>query len=353
MENVLVPKEWAALLISSGIAKMPAPIEPVKPLWQQFIDAVKASDMSDAMKVACVAQAIIESGRGTSRVAKELTNFWGIKFRDTLDGLAEPTRIEVTSETQGWDIFAKFPSTDVAVVGWLKFLTRPFYAGWEQHKNNSEAFIRHISKNWCPAPGYADKVIRAFGESEILLGKELKKQDVKKILSDAGHSLKHPGARSKNGQVKEELLNKIQSKILKQTAEEAGLICDEFDPEDDNKVEIGRRAKGYDAFISWHGNAFDGTGQPGTEVFITTFASAEQEAVAKKVCDAICKELGTTNRGVKRKNWTVINEADKLIDGPVMLIESFFITNISDNAVAEDWAKRAAKVASKVIVESL
>jgi N-acetylmuramoyl-L-alanine amidase len=367
-KTIICPTILADVLVSLGVAKLPeapkapeAPKqpEPVKPLWQQFVAAVKASDMTDAMKVACVAQAINESGRGTSRVAKECNNFWGIKMRSELDGLAVGRRVEVTSEVEGFAVFAQFPDVATGIKGWLKFLTRSYYKGWEAYKDDAAGFIRHIGTSWTPKKTYADEVIRGFGEAEILLGIKLEKTDKeptngkKRILSDAGHSLAHPGARSKNGQVKEELLNKIQSKILKQTAEEAGLICDEFDPEDDNKVEIGRKAKGYDAFISWHGNAFDGTGQPGTEVFITTFASAEQEAVAKKVCDAICKELGTTNRGVKRKNWTVINEADKLIDGPVMLIESFFITNISDNTVAEDWAKRAANVASKVIVEHL
>ena len=108
------------------------------------------------------------------------------------------------------------------------------------------------------------------------------------------------------------------------------------------------KAKGFDAFISLHLNAFDGSGQPGTEVFVTTFANELQVAAAQKVCDSICKELGTTNRGVKKTNFTVIKEADKLIDGPVMLIEAFFVTNMSLNA-ATIWATRAAKATAKAI----
>jgi hypothetical protein len=137
--------------------------------WVDVISSIKKSSMPDAMKVACVAQAILESGRGTSRVAEECLNFWGMKMRPELAAIAVGKEILVDSENEGKAVFAQFSSTDMAVSGWLIFLSRPFYLGWDSYKEDSEGFIRHIGKSWCPQDGYADKVINLIPEALDLL----------------------------------------------------------------------------------------------------------------------------------------------------------------------------------------
>lgn len=359
MVKILCPKILADVLMSLGVAKMPETPknEPVLPLWPRFVASVKASEMTDSMKVACVAQAIIESGRGTSRVAKELTNFHGIKFRNTLDGLAVPQRIEVTSETQGWDIFAKFPDTDTAVKGWLKFLTREYYKGWEAHKDNAPDFIRHIGEIWCPAAGYSEKVIKAIGEAEMLLGIEAPKADVQskrtyKIFLDPGHAESKTGARSNDGTAQEEDLNRLQASIIKRELEATGRFeCTIFDPAIDNLVEIGKAAKGHDMSLHLHHNSYSGSGDPGTEcLYDNDKAETQSKQLAVKISAAIAKSLGTKDRGAKPFGGTVMDYAEQQGNFPVVLPESYFLNPYS-KAEAEERSTKAALAMVGVIKE--
>jgi N-acetylmuramoyl-L-alanine amidase len=357
-KTIICPKILADVLVSLGVAKLPeAPKqpEPVKPLWQQFIDAVKASDMTDAMKVACVAQAINESGRGTSRVAKECNNFWGIKMRSELDGLAVGRRVEVTSETEGFAVFAQFPDVATGVKGWLKFLTRSYYKGWEAYKDDAAGFIRHIGTSWTPKKTYADEVIRGFGEAEILLGIKLEKTDKeptngkKRIFLDPGHAESKVGARSAKG-AQEEDLNRLQAQVIKAQLEATGRFdVTIFDPAIDNLTEIGKAAKGHDMSIHLHHNSYAGSEDPGSEVlFDNDKAEAQSKELAEKMSAAISRALGTKNRGAKPFAGTVMDVAEQQGTFPVVLTESYFL-NPYTPAQAEERSRKAAVAIADVV----
>lgn len=361
METTLIQcqKELASVLVKLGIATVQEaqtkPIEPTKPLWDRFISAVKSSEMSDAMKIACVAQSIIETGRGTSRVAKELNNMWGIKYRDMLSELAEPCKIEVTSEDQGWDIFAKFPSLEVAVKGWLKFLAREYYVGWEDHKNNSEEFLRHIGKAWCPAPEYSEKVVGRIAEARELLSIASIPSEVKtfKIFLDPGHSEREPGARSSDDAAQEEDLNRLQADLIKKGLESTGKFqCTIFDPAVDDLDVIGARARGHDMSLHIHHNSHDGGDtDPGTEcLYDNDKAEAQSKKLAEKLSAAISKALGTKDRGAKPFAGTVMDYAEKQGTFPVVLTESFFL-NPYNKEEAEERSKKAALAIVVVVKE--
>jgi|688.fasta_scaffold250455_2 N-acetylmuramoyl-L-alanine amidase len=353
--TVLLPKMWADFLLALGIAKLPeAPKqpEPVKPLWQQFIAAVKASDMTNAMKVACVAQAINESGRGTSRVAKECNNFWGIKMRSELDGLAVGRRVEVTSETEGFAVFAQFPDVATGIKGWLKFLTRSYYKGWEAYKNDAAGFIRHIGKSWTPKKTYADEVIRGFAEAEILLGIKLPQDQIstkKRIFLDPGHAESKVGARSKQG-AQEEDLNRLQAQVIKAQLEATGRFdVTIFDPATDNLVEIGKAAKGHDMSIHLHHNSYKGEEDPGTEVlYDNDKAEAQSKELAEKMSAAISRALGTKNRGAKPFAGTVMDVAEQQGTFPVVLTESYFLNMYSQGAAEQRSTLAAVAIADVV-----
>jgi len=141
--------------------------------WDKLITSVKASSMTPSMKIACVAQAILESGRGTSKVSDTCLNFWGMKMRPELAAIAVGQEVPVTSELEGRADFAKFASTDISVTGWLVFLSRPYYKGWEAYKDDSRGFIRHIAKSWCPRKDYSDTVIDLIPEALSILDLEM------------------------------------------------------------------------------------------------------------------------------------------------------------------------------------
>jgi N-acetylmuramoyl-L-alanine amidase len=327
-------------------AEDPKPIPSNLTAWQKLIASVKASDMTESMKVACIAQAIIESGRGTSRVTADCCNFWGIKMRPELEGMAVGRIVKVTSEVEGMAVFAAFESTDIAVKGWLKFLSRSYYKGWEAYKNDSEAFLKHIGESWCPVDGYAEKVIKCIPEAKNLLGVTVATKG-KLIALDSGHSISEPGAHSKLG-AKEEVLNIQQANLIKAQLEKYGHTVKLVAGKTNDLDGRGAQAKGCDAFISLHHNSYDGDKDPGTEVFCTTQSSGVCREIARKVCNNICKALGTTNRGVKINNWSVINAAQKTGCPIVMLVESYFV-----NPYTQEQAEKRSAIAAIAIAEAI
>jgi N-acetylmuramoyl-L-alanine amidase len=354
-----LPKEGEPKPTPVPTPAQPKPVEakPSGSLWEQFIAAVKSSSLTDAMKVACVAQAILESGRGTTRVSKELFNFHGMKYRDTLNGIATPVRIEVTSETKGWDIFAKFPTLDAEIKGWIKFLSREYYAGWEKFKDDSEAFIRHIGKPWCPRADYADVVIALIPEARKLLGINIvtptpsAPTGKKKIFLDPGHAESKVGARSKQG-AQEEDLNRLQAQVIKSQLDATGRFdVTIFDPAVEDLTVIGKAAKGHDMSIHIHHNSHSGEGDPGTEVlFDNDKAEAQSKQLAEKMSEAISKALGTKNRGAKPFSGTVMDVAEQQGTFPVVLTESYFL-NPYTQAQAEERSRKAAVAIADVVIK--
>jgi N-acetylmuramoyl-L-alanine amidase len=363
--TIICPTILADVLVSLGIAKLheapkapeaPKQPEPVKPLWWQFIYAVKSSDMTDAMKVACVAQAINESARGTASVPRECFNFHGMKMRDELEGLAVGKEMKVNSEPSGKGIFAKFPDVATGIKGWLKFLTRSYYKGWEAYENDAAGFIRHIGKSWTPKKTYADEVIRGFAEAEILLGITLPQDQIsnfpkakKRIFLDPGHAESKAGARSAKG-AQEEDLNRLQAQVIKEQLEKTGRFdVTIFDPATDNLVEIGKAAKGHDMSIHLHHNSYAGSEDPGSEVlFDNDKAEAQSKELAEKMSAAISRALGTKNRGAKPFAGTVMDVAEQQGTFPVVLTESYFLNMYSQGAAEQRSTLAAVAIADVV-----
>lgn len=77
----------------------------------------------------------------------------------------------------------------------------------------------------------------------------------KRVLLDPGHSEGNVGARGKTADVQEEDFNRLQATILKAELAELGISADIYDPHNDDRSAIGRKAQGYDAFVSLHLNA--------------------------------------------------------------------------------------------------
>lgn len=164
--------------ISGADGKQPE--DPVKPPgtdvilndWNGLIEAYKKYDsVEDHFKVASLAQWILESGRGTSKLSKEFLNFGGLKWREELVGLAVPGEIKVPSETKPV-LFCKFKSVEDFIDGYWAFIGRSPYKGWEQTQTSFD-YINHIkASGYATDPNYATKVFKVFEEAAGLLGLE-------------------------------------------------------------------------------------------------------------------------------------------------------------------------------------
>jgi N-acetylmuramoyl-L-alanine amidase len=116
-----------------------------------------------------LAQWMLESGRCTSKLAKEYYNFGGIKWRPEMAAYATKIKYEAND---GVDYYCKFATIENFINGYWAFLNRAPYTGWEEHVSSGEEFIRFISPTYTPSPKYADRVINLLPEAEQLLAED-------------------------------------------------------------------------------------------------------------------------------------------------------------------------------------
>lgn len=135
-----------------------------------------------SLKAVTLAQWILESGRGTSRLAVDHLNFAGLKWRSEMVGYATPVTY---AAHDGIDFYCKFSSLEGFITGYWKFLSRSPYEGWDTYAAESpEAFIRFIGPIFNPAgTTYSDRVLRLLSEA----GKRLDEAPVLPFLPPLPH----------------------------------------------------------------------------------------------------------------------------------------------------------------------
>ncbi len=165
---------------------------------------------------------------------------------------------------------------------------------------------------------------------------------VRKIVIDAGHGGKDPGAEGANGNQEKSVTLDIATKV-------ANIL--ESDPsfevymtrEDDTFVTLEDRPRianeiGADAFVSIHGNTFTDPDVSGTETYYYEEDDIKlSEFVHKELVDV----LGFHDRGVKQEEWTVLTHSDV----PSILLELGYLTNANEEAALldEDTQTRTAQ----------
>jgi len=118
------------------------------------------------LRAVTLAQWMVESGRGTSKLARDHYNFGGLKWRKEMAAFA--TRIQYEAH-DGKDYYCKFATIESFLNGYWAFLNRAPYSGWEEHIDSGENFIRFIGPIYTPKPSYADDVLALVPEAEALL----------------------------------------------------------------------------------------------------------------------------------------------------------------------------------------
>ena len=134
-------------------------------LFDDLVARYKAANIAfPALKPVTVAQWILESGRGTSRLATAHLNFGGLKWRSEMVGFATPVEHDAHD---GLDFYCKFASLDAFIVGYWKFLSRSPYNGWEERAvQGPEAFIRFIGPIYNPAGiTYVNQILALVDEA--------------------------------------------------------------------------------------------------------------------------------------------------------------------------------------------
>ena len=151
-------------------------------IWDKLLSASKDADLGkvfaeigiegvprsnySGLKVASLAQWILESGRGTSGLATIHYNFAGLKWRNEMDGFATKVVFDAPSETAE---FCRFASPENFIKGYWKFISRSPYTGWEDHTESPKEYIEFLKlKNYATDPSYVAKVSNLFSEARGL-----------------------------------------------------------------------------------------------------------------------------------------------------------------------------------------
>lgn len=188
----------------------------------------------------------------------------------------------------------------------------------------------------------------------------------KYIVLDAGHCHATAGKRSADGSLREWEFNNDMQYRLKSKLEQLGFIVYLVNPnpEKGSEVSLGarcRKANDYYTklgkpkdflFISLHANAAGAVTARGVEVFTCVGASSASQNAAKKVCNAIYKDVyaidqGFKNRGHKLYNYYVV----KHTNSPAILIEYAFYSNKEDLALLKNKRDLLCEATLKGICE--
>lgn len=147
-------------------------------------------DRQQILKEVNLAQWLLESARGESKLAQTANNFSGLKWRSEMADInpktgkafATPIEIKVPSEPELTN-FCQFEGIEAFIVGYWKFLTRPPYAGLEANTNTPENFLGFLqAKGFSGDPNYVQKVMKLMPEAQtLLLGSEAGQVTVEKF----------------------------------------------------------------------------------------------------------------------------------------------------------------------------
>jgi len=146
-----------------------------------------------------------------------------------------------------------------------------------------------------------------------------------KIMIDAGHGGKDPGAIGPTGLREKDVNLPVATKIA-ELLKAAGVLV-RMTRSSDDYVELKDRAAaannwGADYFVSIHCNSFTSPTAHGTETYCYKFGG-KGEALAKAIQNELIAVTNRTSRGVKEGNFYVLRETKM----PAVLTEMAFISN--------------------------
>jgi N-acetylmuramoyl-L-alanine amidase len=261
--------------------------------------AVKEARLSGIPASLTLAQYIVESASGTSELAVNANNCFGIKYTSG-DGVPFYTKITKEFKNGGWisipQNFRKYASIDDCFRDHSAFLHKSRYRPVWGLTDPEEACVTLMSCGYATDPRYHQLLLKAIRDHKLdQYDKEPYKMPLKIFLS--------PSSQEKNqyafgNTVEEKVCNAITDRVAKGLIEHGALILRNSPGEGPSGHVAKSNAWGADLHICIHTNA--GGGQ-GTEAFC--YNAEAPSAVSTRLTKAIYKRLAehtpTKDRGVK------------------------------------------------------
>jgi N-acetylmuramoyl-L-alanine amidase len=288
-----------------------------------------------------IAQAILESAKGTSELAVNANNFHGLKYRPRRCPTSKGYYVKVGSEQNADGSYSssvmkwcKFDDMENGVIGYFDFINISNYANLKG-VTDPRKYLENIK-----ADGYATSLKYVENLMNVIETYDLTKYDEevidmsKKVFLSAGHGGSDPGA-VKYG-LKEKEINLQTLLSCKAELERHGVqvvasrVKDENDPVSQEVKE--EKASGADLAVSFHANAGGGDG---FEAFYHT-SNANGKKLAQ-LGEKYVKALGQNSRGIKSGNHLYFIKNTK---ATAVLFESFFVDNDLDNNIGDTIAEQ-------------
>ncbi|MDJ0681882.1 MAG: SH3 domain-containing protein [Xenococcus sp. (in: cyanobacteria)] len=321
--------------------------------WLDYVRAIATTEeiapRYRQLRIVQLAQAIVESGRGTSQLFQEAGNPAGLKWQDNIDDdysekITEKVWLVTPSETSGCD-WCQWKTAEQAVRGYWRFIDRPNspYEGWEEYGEHPEGYLQYIwEKGYATDPNYVSKVKGVFPEAQSLLeeySEEQPQQTTFTIAIMPGHGGRDSGAINNALNLREKDYNWKEAVEIQTRLEAEGnyrvIICRE-ENELASLSTLQQRANdsGADICLCLHHNACNKKAR-GWWLFYVKQDSQGEKFV--KVMDKHFRQLPLKARGYEyagkpfahdwyKRVWNCIRYCQM----PTILFESCFIDNNDD-----------------------
>ena len=291
-----------------------------------------------------IAQAILESAKGTSELAVKANNFFGLKYRAGRCPTASGVYYKIGSEqnpdgsyTSSAMQWCQFANMEDGVIGYFDFINTSRYSNLRGIADPRTYLEIIKSDGYATSLNYVDnlmKVISDYGLTKYDNGMEMK--PMQKVFLSAGHGGTQPGAVA-NG-LKEKDINLQTLLACKDELERHGVpvVCSRITDENDDVYEEVREANasGADLAVSFHANAGGGDGFEA--FYYSTSTKGKQLA---QLSEKYVKELGQNSRGLKTGDHLYFIRKTSMTS---VLFESFFLDNVKDKEIGDTVAEQKA-----------
>lgn len=294
-----------------------------------------------------IAQAILESARGTSELAVKAHNYFGLKYKVGRCPTASDIYYKQGSEqnadgtytvfTMAW---CKFDDMEDGVVGYFDFINNARYANLKGITDPQLYLERIKADGYATSLKYVDNLLSVIKTYNLTQYDRKETEDMPlKIAIDAGHGMGTAGKRCMkkldSNETREWWLNNRIADRLEQLL--AGYDCEIVRVDDTtgakdislaNRVKAANNAKA-DVYISIHHNAGVNGGTGGGTVVYYYSSKAERATQAKALYNAIVARtglVGNRSEKVKKHGFYVIKNTSM----PAFLIENGFMDSKTD-----------------------
>jgi N-acetylmuramoyl-L-alanine amidase len=316
---------------------------------QAFINKVKdkAIELQTTHNILAsitIAQAILESGWGTSILYQNANSSFGIKWTDGCGYdkyLVDTKEIENGEEITIQAYFRKYNCLEDSIKDHATFLQKDRYKNLIGNSDYTSVANNLYADGYSTSPEYPGKLIKLIEQYGLNqydnlngINNNEKGSNKMKIGLRAGHSDNCTGA---IGIVDEHEQMKIYCKAVKAVFEEYGhtvVDCNSNGSNASAELSEGAAASNNascDLFISLHMNCYNGEAH-GTETLVSSTSSGAYQYATNLVNNFA--EMGFTNRGVKCESLYEMNH----INAPNIISEICFCDNAEDIAIYNQYS---------------